>query len=261
MKKHVLYFAAAVAGLSLLGGPRLMESVQAAPPPAIVFQAAGPSVASIQSMVAAFGATLGLPNNGNDGITHTTGHREINWDGGSTANTTTSPGVTPFDVFLLGRGARFTTTGTGFVQAPPSGLATTFSNATYSTAFQPFSLSRLFSPVGSNVTTGLFFLPGGGEIPAAVSGFGAVFADVDKSDTTTISFFDAQGKLLLTRSVPASAGSASLSFLGVFFGNPLIASVKITTGSTAPGPNDGIDRDIVMMDDFLYGEPQQIPPQ
>src|SRR4029434_1561553 len=125
MKKHVLYFATAVAGLSLLGGPRLMESVQAAAPPAIVFQAARPSVASIQSIVHAFRLALGNPNNGNDGITHTTGHREINWDGGSPANLTTSPGNTPFDVFLVGRGARFTTTGTGFVQAPSSGLATT----------------------------------------------------------------------------------------------------------------------------------------
>jgi hypothetical protein len=261
MKKHVLYFAAAVAGLSLLGGPRLMESVQAAAPPAVVFQAAGPSVASIQSMVDAFRAALGNPNNGNDGVPHATGRREINWDGGSPANTTTSPGVSPFDVFLLGRGARFTTTGTGFVQAPPSGLATTFNNATYTNAFQPFSLSRLFSPVGSNVTTGLFFLPGGGEIPAVVSGFGAVFADVDKSDTTKISFFDAQGTLLVTRPVPASAGAASMSFLGVFFANPLIASVKITTGSSAPGPNDTLDRDIVMMDDFIYGEPQPIQQQ
>ena len=256
MKKHVLYFAAAVIGLSLIGGPRLMESVQATAPPATVFQAAGPSVASIQSMVDAFRAALGNPNGNAIGPLQS-GRRDINWDGGSTANVTTSPGPTPFDVFLVSRGARFTTAGTGFVQAPPSGLATTFNNATYSTIFQPFSLSRLFSPVGSNVTNGFFFVPGGGEIPALTNGFGAVFSDVDDV-STTIQFFGPNGTLLLTKQVPASSGSASMSFLGVMFNSPLVASVRVTAGRVAPGPNDTIDRDIVMMDDFIYGEPRII---
>jgi len=256
MKKHVLYFAAAVVGLSLIGGPRLMESVQAAAPPAVVFQAAGPSVASIQSMVDAFRTALGNPN-GNAIGPLASGRREINWDGGNPANVTTSPGGTPFDVFLVTRGARFTTAGTGFVQAPPSGLATTFNNATYSTIFQPFSPSRMFSPVGSNVTNGLFFIPGGGEIPALTNGFGAVFSDVDEGTSTTIQFFGPNGTLLLTKQVPASPGSASMSFLGVQFDSALVASVKITAGRVAPGPNDTPDRDIVMMDDFIYGEPKQ----
>ena len=257
MKKHVLYFAAAVVGLSLIGGPRLMESVQAAAPPATVFQAAGPSVASIQSMVEAFRAALGNPNLSAIGPLGS-GRREINWDGGSTTNVTTSPAPTPFDGFLVTRGARFTTTGTGFVQAPPSGLATTFSNPTYATIFQPFSASRLFSAVGSRVTTSLFFIPGGGEIPATTNGFGAVFSDVDENDSTLIQFFAKNGTLLLSRSVPASPGNASQSFLGILLNSPLIASVRITSGHAAPGPNDTQDRDIVMMDDFIFGEPQVV---
>ncbi len=44
-------------------------------------------------------------------------------------------------------------------------------------------------------------------------------------------------------------------FSGIVFDNPLIARVRITTGSTAPGPNDNEKQDIVMMDDFIYGEP------
>ena len=56
--------------------------------------------------------------------------------------------------------------GTGFVQAPPSGLATTFNNVTYT--FTTFSPLRLFSPVGSNATDVHFFRPGT-ETPATVS--------------------------------------------------------------------------------------------
>jgi hypothetical protein len=38
-----------------------------------------------------------------------------------------------------------------------------------------------------------------------------------------------------------------------------IARVRITSGDTAPGPDDGGKHDIVMMDDFIYGESQRIP--
>jgi hypothetical protein len=39
------------------------------------------------------------------------------------------------------------------------------------------------------------------------------------------------------------------------FDKPLIARVLIRTGDTAPGPDDDRKRDIVVMDDFIYGEP------
>jgi hypothetical protein len=32
--------------------------------------------------------------------------------------------------------------------------------------------------------------------------------------------------------------------------------VRITSGDAAPGPDDGGRLDVVMMDDFIYGEPQ-----
>jgi hypothetical protein len=232
----------------------------------IVFQAAGPTAESIQSTVDAFRLALG-DNNGNTAGPIDGGHREINWDGGG-ANDTTSPPITPFDVFLNTRGAQFTTPGTGLTQAPPAGgpdggLATLFNNPTYATIFAPFSRLRLFSPVGSNVTESLFFVPGtNGGTPAVVSAFGAVFTDVDEPNisrrrpSTQLDVFDADGKLLFSGPVPASPGDASQSFLGVIFTDARVAKVRITAGNVAPGVDDDPKHDVVMMDDFIYSEPQ-----
>ena len=73
--------------------------------------------------------------------------------------------VTPFNVFLNTRGAQFTTLGIGLSQAPPAGgpeggLEALFNNPTYGATFSTFSPSRLFTPVGSNLTEALFFVPG-----------------------------------------------------------------------------------------------------
>ena len=245
-------------------------------PPA-VFQAAGPNAASIQSVVDAYRAALGNPNNGNAGSLMT-GHREINWDGAGGVDTSTTPPANPFNVFLNTRGSQFTTPGIGLSQAPPSGgaqggLAVLFNNPSYATIFRPFSNFRLFTPVGSNITDALFFVPGsGGSIPASVSGFGAVFTDVDQPDgsgpgekhgnrgaSTLVEFFGANGELLFSSFVPASPGDGNLSFFGVVFNDARITRVRITTGDTAPGPDDDRKNDIVMMDDFIYGEPHALP--
>ena len=58
------------------------------------------------------------------------------------------------------------------------------------------------------------------------------------------------------RSVPASPGGGNLSFFGIVFGDARIASVRIQAGNVAPGASDDARHDIVMMDDFIYGEPQ-----
>jgi hypothetical protein len=244
--------------------------------PPTVFQAAGPTADSIQGTVDEFRAALGEHNNMNNPgpLPLTSGHREINWDGGG-ANTTTDAPVTPFNVFLNTRGGQFTTPGVGLSQAPPSGgaqggLEALFNNQNYGATFSTFSAPRLFTPVGSNITEGLFFVPGtNGGTPATVTGFGAVFTDVDQPDgsgpgkkkgnrgaSTLMEYFDADGKLLFSSFVPASPGDASLSFFGIVFDEPLIARVRITTGDVAPGPDDDSKRDIVMMYDFIYGEPQ-----
>jgi hypothetical protein len=282
MKKYALLTVVAL-GLLSISMPIAVRSTHAQDnttrdfvPPA-VFQAAGPNAASIQSVVDAYRAALGNPNNGNAGSL-LTGHREINWDGAGGVDTSTTPPANPFNVFLNTRGSQFTTPGIGLSQAPPSGgaqggLAVLFNNPSYGTIFRPFSNFRLFTPVGSNITDALFFVPGsGGSIPASVSGFGAVFTDVDQPDgsgpgekhgnrgaSTLVEFFGANGELLFSSFVPASPGDGNLSFFGVVFNDARITRVRITTGDTAPGPDDDRKNDIVMMDDFIYGEPHALP--
>ena len=236
----------------------------------LVFQAAGPDAASIQGAVDAFRAALG-DNNGNNPGPLQKGRREINWDGGNPNLLDTTAPVNPFLVFLNTRGSQFKTPGLGLSQAPPSGglqggLAVLFGNPNYAKIFRTFSRSRLFTPVGSNITEASFSVPGtNGNAPATVRGFGAVFTDVDQPDgtgalthkgSTRIDYFDNTGRLLLSSSVAASPGDGSLSFFGIKFDDARIASVRITAGNVAPGPNDDRQHDIVMMDDFIYGEPQ-----
>ena len=144
-------------------------------------------------------------------------------------------------------------------------MAALFGNPNYAKIFRAFSRSRLFTPVGSNITVASFSVPGtNGNAPAAVRGFGAVFTDVDQPNgtelaskgSTLIEYFDKNGKLLFRSFVPAAPGDGSLSFFGIKFDDARIASVRIKTGDVAPGPNDDRQHDIVMMDDFIYGEPQ-----
>jgi len=38
-----------------------------------------------------------------------------------------------------------------------------------------------------------------------------------------------------------------------------VGRIRITSGNVALGPNDGPDNDVVVMDDFLFSEPQAVP--
>jgi hypothetical protein len=232
-----------------------------------VFQAAGPDAVSIQGMVDRFRAELGGINNGNAPGPIDGGRREINWDGGG--STATAVATTPFAGFLVTRGALFTTPGTGFVQAPVEGLATTFGNPDFVHRFRAFSPVRLFNPINSNVTVTEFFLPGGGNIPAVTKGFGAVFADVDQPDglpreeaytasLTSVSYYDVHGTLLYSSVVPPSPGDGTFSFFGAVFSDARVAKVVIVTGGVELGPYGERRADLVVMDDFIYAEPKVV---
>ena len=189
--------------------------------------------------------------------------REINWDGVPAGFS--APNNLPANFFNSNspRGAVFSG-GTGFQVSGNTAdagagqpAAANFGNlnATYTAQFQTFSPQRLFTSLGSNVYDVTFFVPGTAT-PALVTGFGAIFADVDVAGTTAIQFFDVNNVSL--GAFAASPLSSGLSFLGAFTTNglPQISRVQITAGNTPIGPNDNNgSSDIVVADDFLYGEP------
>src|SRR5262249_46688201 len=145
------------------------------------------------------------------------------------------------------RGAVFSTPGSGFQvsmdddnppDADPDQVRFDNINPTYSSQFSTFSPQRLFTALNSNVYDVSFFVPGT-NIPATVSGFGAVFTDVDNAGSTSLQLFDQNGDLIMIRDVLATRGSQSQSFLGISFTDGTrIAKVRVTSGNAALGPND-----------------------
>ena len=225
-----------------------------------VFNASGFNPAGIQAQVDAFRSDLGTLNANLPGSVGS-GRREINWDG--VPDSFSSPNAFPADFFnanLAGRarGVEFSTPGTGFqVSADddnPTATSVEFGNInpTYPSIFQTFSPQRLFTAIGSNVVDVNFFVPGSAT-PALTRGFGVVFTDVDTSGATSLMFFDSTDAPLGTFAAPALVGDETLSFVGVDFVSAIVSRVRITTGNQALGPST--TGDVVVMDDFIYGEP------
>lgn len=210
------------------------------------------------------GTTAGANGLFDNGISQ---RREINWDG--VPNGFSSPNSLPADFFNVNspRGAVFSTPGTGFqVSATAaSGTAVNFGNidASYTSTFAPFSAERLFTPIGSNVMDVNFFVPGTTQA-GLTRGFGVIFSDVDTASTTTMQFFNSNGVSLGVFNAIPILGSAGFSFLGAFFddGTTPIARVRLTLGNTALGSgvtDNNSTRDLVVMDDFLFGSPVPEP--
>jgi hypothetical protein len=231
-------------------------SASAAQPVALQ-QAAGTSPAAIQSAVDAYRTDLGGINNGSALGSQPSGRREINWDGVPDAQA--APNNLPLNFFntTVPRGALLSTPGLGVQVSGNAGVAPIrFDNLdpTSSNRFRTFSPQRLFTAVASNVVDVNFRVPGSGK-KATVSGFGAVFTDVDRPDSSKIAYYDAAGQELARYAVPASPGQKSLSFLGVRFKTQRVARVRIWSGNGRIGQPETDARDIVAMDDFVYGEP------
>jgi hypothetical protein len=236
----------------------------------VVVQAAGPDPESITPVVEVFREALGDLNANVPGA-FPTGRREINWDG--VPDAFAAPNLLPPDFFNVNspRGVVFATPGSGFQvsanQDNPTGTPIAFGNLnpTYPAIFRTFSPQRLFTALDSPITEVHFFVPGS-TTPATVSGFGAVFTDVDLRTSTQIEYFDADGKRLFRAFVqPLPQQHHTLAFLGVRFEEgERIAKVRITSGNASLSPTtfDGkLDRvvvDLVVMDDFIYGEPHAL---
>lgn len=135
-------------------------------------------------------------------------------------------------------------------------------NANYTTDFKGYASPRLFSVLegGCNVVDVYFYIPGT-NVPATVSGFGAVFSDVDSNLSAGIIYYGINGEQLIP-SQTASVLNNGLSFLGVTFtGGERIAHVRIFSGTGKLGEVDksrGGQFDVVVMSSFFYGEPRAI---
>ncbi len=236
----------------------------------VVFSAAGKTPADIQASVDAFRNFLGA--NRGVGGTFKDGRREINWDG--VPDAIAAPNNMPANNFNA-RGVVFFTPGFGFQISANQGVAPIeFDNLrpNLSRKFRAFSPQRLFTALNSTITENLFFVPGTIQ-PATTKGFGAVFTDVDREESTKIEYLDANGSLLSTAFAPPAKGNETLSFIGVAFdAGEQVFLVRITSGNVELGETrdnarhgdlelgenrDG-GRDLVVMDDFIYGEPQRI---
>ena len=219
----------------------------------VVREATGPTAASIQAAVDQFRSDLG-PNNGVVAGSQLGGRREINWDGGGAAAPPTLD-PSPMTRFAA-RGATFVTPGTGFETSGAPSAEFADINPLYSGLFATFSPPRLFIALNTNVMDVVFNVPGNTAVPAGVTGFGAVFTDVDSATTTRLQFFAPDGALLFERAVPAATGNETLSFLGVSFDRgEIVGRVRIVSGNAALGPAEAGTVDLVAMDDFIYGEP------
>lgn len=232
--------------------------------------ASGGSDTEVTDAVVAFRTSLGTLNPNTPGSVGS-GRREINWDG--VPDTFSAPNALPVDFFNVNspRGAVFSTAGTGVQvsadSSNPTSTPTLFANIdpSYASLFRVFSPQRLFTATGSTTTTVNFFVPGGAAT-AFVAGFGSVFTDVDLRTSARIDYLDQRGNLLASLYAPQGTGAEqSLSFLGAKFSTDYkCASVKVISGSTAlaAGVLENIAGgvDLVAMDDFIYGEPVELPP-
>lgn len=243
----------------------------------VVFSGAGATAADIQATVDAFRSSLGTLNaNGpcTNPCTPGVGRREVNWDGVPDAQA--AGGGTAFggDFFNLAagnpggrvRGIQFSTGGSLAVSAStgnPSGTATLFGNFSADNAaqFAAFSPERIFGLVNATTMDVTFAEPGSPGAPATVRGFGAVFTDVEIAGDTTLAFYDLADQLLLSLDVATfpfvNDSFKSFSFAGATWDTALLARVRITAGSTDLTRTVGTLRDVVAMDDFIYGEPER----
>lgn len=221
-------------------------------PTATVIRSSG----AIEADLNAFRALLGNPNNNGVPGEQTTGHREVNWDGVPAALTNSIDFPNNFFNANSTRGLVYDRTSRG-LQVSDRGFSDI--EPTYAAEFSPFSGGKVFSPRGTNKSDVRFFVPGSG-VKAAVRGFGVVFMDVDTAGSTGILLLADDGTSLGRVLAPVRSDARGASFVGVVFRNPLISRVRIVTGNAALATGEidisqGGQHDVVVMDDFVYGEP------
>eukprot|EP00737_Agarophyton_chilense_P001148 gb/GEZJ01001278.1/.p2 GENE.gb/GEZJ01001278.1/~~gb/GEZJ01001278.1/.p2 ORF type:complete len:265 (-),score=31.52 gb/GEZJ01001278.1/:712-1506(-) len=221
----------------------------------------------LTSVVADFKTLLGGDNNGNAPGPLPSGQRSINWDAdivpfnmpGNFFNNVVTRGA----VFHA-RGGKFAVSNPG-TPPPKDDRFSSLLPAFVTKQFRRFSQKRLFTPVLSNRVTVKFQIPAKHEA-ARVSGFGAVFTDVDLPRLTRMVYFDKEGCEIAKVEVPPK--NKGLSFAGLVVVDPhdpkktlpVISKVKVQLGNSSirgffRRTLHRFFKDIVVMDDLFYGEP------
>jgi hypothetical protein len=254
--------------------PRLEQLDDRITPSVGIVTRANTGTAGVTATLAAFEgditAAIGGVNNGGGAAT-TNGFRTINWDGvglGATDGAFTNQVITPNHTVGIpvnrfqARGVIFediyAVTDTGFATENPGAAG----------QFTPFSPTKIFAMFDDNGIELHFTVPGS-TTPAGSLGFGAVFLDVEKANTTSIEYFN--GTTSLGKFFVPVAPSGQPSFFGATFAQPVVTRVELTlgdatlfsvdknTGTVTAGPADvsnGGTADLVATDDFVYAEPQ-----
>lgn len=238
--------AAVVTGITLTALPAQSSVLE-------VFEVNADDAAGIQYTVDSFRNALGALNANAPVNGDPYGRREINWD--AAPDRVSDPNLFPGDFFNANvapraRGIEFKgangTTGFELSATEASGEPIEFG---FENGFTFFSAERLFTPVGGGEFDVLFFDPADQTSRALTRGLGVVFTDVESEtfdQKSTMSFYDINDELLFSRDV-LSGNNAGLSFLGVLFDAAEVARVRIFAGLE--------NRDSVVMDDFIFGEP------
>jgi hypothetical protein len=241
--------------------------------PPQLFSGAGPSGAT--NAMSDFAAAIGGVNNGTAPGPRSGGFRSINWDGvkldgtdfaGDTtlifSNTVGIP-VNRFQNSGAGLGAVYAVSGNGLTGVNPS----------VSGEFPAFSTPNIFAPFNNNAVDVNFVIPSGAAttppatipVPAGVSGFGAIFLNVELANKSSIEYFNGSTSLGKFFVPVGSFGQAE--FLGVLFKNPVVTRVRLTLGtapifnfdgtSSTAGQSDdpGAGVNLVAADNFVFSEP------
>lgn len=185
-----------------------------------------------------------------------TGRREINWEAVNGANLNSNTFQPDLFNATIPRGQVFGTPGTGLRVSNVDAIDI---DSSYALQFNPFSGTKTFFAVGSTEMD-VTFQVAGATTAALVNGFGVVFSDVDVAGSSFIELYTSSGALLRRVSAPVRSDSLGFSFISVVFDEPIVASAKVFAGQAplAAGTKDVTDggtNDLVIVDDFIGGEP------
>jgi hypothetical protein len=235
-------------------------------------QFTGVGQTDVTTAIATFKAAIGGSDNGTTLGTPATGFRQVTWD--DVPDALAAPSELPGDFYVTTSPRGMRLNGRGYVPmlqvsaspGNPTDTPTLFGNRNpaFPSYFRTYSAPRLFigSSEGGPSFDVRFDIPGLPTATATVSAFGAVFTDVGMATSTTMELFDIDGRSYGRFAVPAASGHQTLSFLGVLIPGARIAQVQIRAGTDVASyamPEDE-RHDVVALDDFIYGEPQPLPP-